>query len=279
MPIGLAFCWAVFVYLFAGVLVYTLIVVEILCMVGLCSLFCAKAGWFDPAAAVASLDATFLTTIGANFTDASSSIAAVSDASEHQTAYAVLAVFMILLTLVNIVMLIVWRICIKRLISILRECSKVFKDMVYIFAWPLGMCGRARRHLLRGPGLGVYFCYYAYEGTPNQWPLVVAVVLLSLWTLELVRATSYTAMAGAIASWYVHQNAPSAEKRCCPRLGFLLLVSSLWTVLSRHLGSVAFGALVERPSRSCCSWRCTRSTTPPVGSRTVISSSSSPSSV
>ena len=52
-------------------------------------------------------------------------------------------------------------------------------------------------------------------------------------------------MSGAVGYWFVHDNAPGAEHRCCKTgAGLARLADSTWTIVSKHLGSLAVGAFV-----------------------------------
>ena len=147
IPILLAFVWAIALYLFAGVFIITLLIVEVAFMIALCVFLCTKAGWLDGVEVIDSVVA-----VGNNATDGLLDTAS----GDEQTMYSVLAVLAILLTVINVILLIMWRKCIFRLIAIVRESTKVFKAMMLIVIWPwwsfiLQASPRARAHARAHP--------------------------------------------------------------------------------------------------------------------------------
>jgi len=232
-PIVLGLVWSIFLYFLAGPVVWILLVLELVAMVLLVCWLVMKAGWWDAAG---------VTDILTN-----STLDAITSAAEgeEQTWYAIAAVIAIIVLVLNIIFLISARRCVSRLIAILQECSKVFKAMFIITVWPLGSV------VLRF-GVFVYFVFILYfivfvwsnEPLSTQALVVFMHVFGTLWTLQLIRVTNWSSMAGAVGYWFVSVNAPSTKKNCCPRLGMVPLCDATWTILSKHLGSMAFGALV-----------------------------------
>eukprot|EP00965_Chrysotila_dentata_P189723 6173474-Pleurochrysis_carterae.AAC.6 len=130
MPIVLAFVWAIFLRLFAALCVYTLLIAEVVVMILVCVYLSAKAGWLDDAQ-----NATVRVSDVLNGTV--SDLLTTADEAD-QTMYSIFAAIAIIVTVLNILLLIIYRRCISRLIAIIEECTKVFKDMFYIVLWPLG---------------------------------------------------------------------------------------------------------------------------------------------
>uniref|UniRef100_A0A7S4F3X7 Choline transporter-like protein n=1 Tax=Chrysotila carterae TaxID=13221 RepID=A0A7S4F3X7_CHRCT len=238
MPIVFAFVWAIFLRLFAALCVYTLLIAEVVVMILVCVYLSAKAGWLDDAQ-----NATVRVSDVLNGTV--SDLLTTADEAD-QTMYSIFAAIAIIVTVLNILLLIIYRRCISRLIAIIEECTKVFKDMFYIVLWPLGSLVVQAGVFVYGLVI-FYFLFYVWD---SEELYVQALFMAShvygiLWTIQLVRATTYTSMAHSIAYWYVSTNAPgSGKKKCCPRSGLCRLLDGLWTVVSRHLGSMIFGAAI-----------------------------------
>jgi choline transporter-like protein 2/4/5 len=257
VPLALAFVWPLFLWLFAGPVIVGLIVAEVLFMILLAIYFALRAGWLD-AAADALDDALNGTSISLSTSDllesAQSSLDSVYNGTsayttaasgEAQTLWTILAVAQIILVAINVIVLILCARYIQKLISVLRRCTKIFKSAVAIIFFPLGRM-LAQSALLVYGVLGLYFIYYAWEerGLGARATLVVIHLFLTLWFIVTVRAVAWTTMAGVVAAWYAEQSRHPAKPCCrgCPSLGLCAIGSSLWTVLSRHLGSMAFGA-------------------------------------
>jgi len=245
-PLLLGFVWALFLRLFAAPLVYTLVTFYVLLCIGGSCYLAIKAGWLDSSdeitSALASLsDAVSAAGVSSNITDSLLS----SAEAEEKTLFSVLAVIAIIFTVLSIVGLIACRKAIKRLVAMIREMTKIFKDMFLIQLFPL-------LSLLLQLGLFVFFLlalyFVGFVWEDQEWyiyaGLLFSYIFGFLWCVQTVRAIFWTSMSAAIAWWYCNRNAPSnkSASRCCPGSGAPLLLSSLFTVLSKHVGSAAFGA-------------------------------------
>lgn len=263
IPFVMAFLWPLFLWLFARPVIILLLIVEVTLMIATAIYFMLKAGWFDAASASLDLALNMTNTSiygSSEYSDllvkaqlaldtvynGSSAVLAASTSESGQLMWSVLAVIQIILTVVNIIMLIVWRECIARLIAILRECCKVFRAVVLILIFPLCRMVLQSALLLYGV-FGLYFVIWAWDDINWRWHamMVLAHLFVTIWCITMTRAISWTVMAGAVAWWFVRQNA--TDRKClgrCPAPGATILLSSLWTVLSRHLGSMAFGSFL-----------------------------------
>jgi hypothetical protein len=263
-PFAMAFLWPLFLWLFARPVIIFLLVAQVTVMMVIAIYCMLKAGWFDAASvsidlALNSTDSSFEAAseaysdliVKAQFAldtvyNGSSAVLAASTSESGQLMWSALAFVQIILTVVNIIMLIVWRECITRLIAILRECCKVFRSIVFILFFPLGRMVMQSALFVYGV-IGLYFVIWSWDDLSWGWHamMVVAHLFVSIWCVTMTRAVSWTTMAGAVAWWFVRQNA--TDRKClgrCPAPGVIILLTSLWTVLSRHLGSMAFGSLL-----------------------------------
>jgi hypothetical protein len=230
MPIVMGFAWAAFLWLFAAPLVFALILSLIALFVAMTAFLCYKAGWFG--------DLSSLVTINVNVTSNLLSTAS----SQEQVWYGIGAVVSGILMLLLILFFFMARKAIMRLIAIIKECTKVFKTMALIVLWPLIQVPLQLCILV--------FTFFMYWYTAFVWEDMYTVVLLviawtgfGLWNLQFFRATTWTSMAGAISKWYVEQK--KAEPGCCTfGLGGENLRAMTCMVVTKHLGSMAFGALV-----------------------------------
>ena len=85
-------------------------------------------------------------------------------------------------------------------------------------------------------GYGILICYWLVfvwdkETVGTQMTIWATHILGMLWTIQTIRATCWTSMAGAIAYWFVSLNAPNTQKAVCVRTGCTILGDALLTVL------------------------------------------------
>ncbi|KAL1512310.1 hypothetical protein AB1Y20_005572 [Prymnesium parvum] len=231
LPVLLGFVWAIFLWLFAGILIYTLITLLIVvCLIGV-FFFMYKAGWFGQHITLTNIYNSTLTQTAAE---------------NEQTWYGVLAIILLVLTLIIIIFFFLSRKAIKRLIAIVEECTKVFKAMSAIVLWPI---------LLQLPlELGVFFygafiSYYiavVWTESGSMLTFILLHLLLIFWTVNLIKATVWSSMAAAVGVWYTTINAPgsSAHGFAGCGTGCSELWDSTFLILAKHMGSMAFGSLI-----------------------------------
>lgn len=249
LPLVLAFVWAIFLRLFAASLVYMMLMLYVILCIAICVYLSIKAGWLDSNDAVANaldeLTEAAEATGNAVFANVTDSLLSSAEGSEA-IFYSVLAVIAMIFTLLSIVGLLASRKAIKRLIAMIREMTKIFKDMFFIQLFPIGSF--AMQLVIFGFYL-IALYFMAYVWLDQSW-YVYAGILLSyvygfLWCIQVVRATTWTSMAAAIAWWYCNTNAANGSMgKMWVRTGVPLLFSSLWTVVLKHLGSICFGAAI-----------------------------------
>jgi len=240
LPIMMGFVWAVFLWFFAGIVVYVLIGALVVTLLILDFILMIKAGFFevDPSALDSLLGAnsTYITEISTSADDT------------WKTYYTVFAVIMIIVTVMFLLFLIINRKCIGRLIAILQETTKVFKSMFGIVLWPFFDLVLQTGVFVFG-FFAIFFAANAPDSLFSEWGWKVLAVIFQVfivfWMSQFVRATVWTSMSAAICRWYVTDNAAGAEKPCCGMgTGFAQLASGTCLILCKHLGSMAFGALI-----------------------------------
>ena len=243
-PIVLGFLWCIFLWFFAGVVVYTTLALGVLFLLALSLYLSHKAGWLssvDFASAelgVVSLNSTLL-----------------GEVDSDNVWYPILAVVSLALSVLSIVLICAWAKCIARCIAIVRECTKVFRTLPAIMVWPL--IGVFAQLLLLGCGLLLLWWTlddevwveiedeYGFEvGVDQQVGVAIYVIFVTLWAVNLAKAVSWTSMSSAVSYWFVTDNAPAASgHRCCQAgTGVSRLADATWTVVSKHLGSMAVGS-------------------------------------
>jgi len=233
MPVVLGFVWAIFLWWFAGPLVWGLLVGLLLLLTTATFFFMYKAGWFGD-----TFD--FVTNIY------NSSLTSEAEDNE-KTWYAVIAVITGVVTAIFLVFFIMSRKAIKRLIAIVQEATKVFKDLAAIVLWPV---------LFQLPFMlavffyGLFVSYYiimVWSDVNTMAILLILHVFLILWTLQVIKATIWSSMSAAVGVWFTTTNAAeNADKRGCFSCGFGFgeLWNSTGLILAKHLGSMCFGALI-----------------------------------
>ena len=262
MSVGIGFVWIVLLWFFAGLIVWMLITFLLVSCCLLNIYLCSKAGWLED-----------VTDDLYNFTDfgavVNSSLLAASSDDDLQIWYEVGAIASILCTILVLVCICAWRKCINRAIAIVRECTKVFRALPLLMLWPL--LSIAFEIAFLGFGLLILFWIWDDEvwqlvydkygevagkseiTQEEQIALSAFALLASLWGLNFCRAISWSSMASAVGYWFIVDNAPDLgqAKRgrgcCCwggTGLGLVRLLDATWTIVSKHLGSMAFGALI-----------------------------------
>ena len=250
LPLVLAFVWALLLRFFAATFVYMMIFLYVIVCIAGCLYLGIKAGWLDSSAAVSNaLDQ--ITTAAASSGNAvvynvTDSLLSSANGSE-KTLFSILAVIAIIFTLLSIIALIASRKAIKRLVAMIREMTKIFKDMFLIQLFPLGSF-IFQLAVFAFYLIAIYYIAYAWldQSSYVYFGLLLSYVYGFLWSIQVVRATTWTSMSAAIAWWYCNINAPtntSITKRWV-KTGVPLLFSSLTTIMLKHLGSICFGAAI-----------------------------------
>jgi len=170
-----------------------------------------------------------------------------------------------LVSLLILVLIMLWRNLIHRAISIVKETTRVFRDIPLLMVWPLktilllvGICA-----------YGIVIMFFiatidenSYEDVANaidahaaedftkflpdkNLQVVVSWIVHIfgvVWTLQVVMAIAWTTTAGSVCQWFfsheVGQPKPSFG------LGCGALWCSYWRILRYHMGSMAFGGLI-----------------------------------
>lgn len=259
-PILFGFVYALALYLFAGIMVWTLLALLILGMCTLSVILCIHAGWV---VIPADVIAVFQTAVGivasANATaavtaDAQALLVPMAVGSTSKDLYIVFAVLSIAATLLMLIWICLsWR-AIRRTIAITHESSKVFSTLPALMVWPLVDLVFLIGFIIYGI-LGLGFVAYppVWGGGTTTAALCILHVVGTLWSIQFVRACDYTTTAGAVSYWFCTTNAERAgccggAARCCQGLaagcGLPRVLDAAWTVVSRHMGSLAFGSFI-----------------------------------
>ena len=148
-----------------------------------------------------------------------------------------------ILTVIVLILIVLWRKCIRRLIAIIKECTKIFKAMPVIVFWPMWSVFLSIGVFAYGLFI-LYFLVYVWQTVEEKTATVAFHIFGILWILQTIKATVWTSMAGAVAKWFVTANVPNSGKCCKCGFGGAALCASTGMVLAKHLGSMAFGAAV-----------------------------------
>jgi choline transporter-like protein 2/4/5 len=234
IPILMSFVWAIFLWFFAGIVVYALIAALILSMTLMSIWLMVKAGWFSVSSSTNSLY------------NASSLMGESTDT--EKTWFTVGAFISVIVTVIFVLFIIIWRHCIVRLVAILEECTKVFKAMFFIVLWPMWDLVIQLAVFAYG-FVSIYFALNAPASLFSEtWHVAVAAlyqVFMMFWLSQFVKATVWTSMSAAVCQWFVTTNAPDGEKKCFGMgTGLSELKSGTGLIVCKHLGSMAFGAFI-----------------------------------
>ena len=270
-PFAFSFAWFVLLFLFAGFIIVAALLFFLTMLVALTIYFYVKAGWAgDVAVSVDSL---------LNFTEATSisNPLASSSSDLSPTWYAVLAVLFTIITLLYIVFLVLSRYSIVRCIAIVREVTKVFFSIPFMAVWPIveiiftlliityAVCvggliatqnptqfteiATALNTTIDGAG-GVADALASISN--NNQTLLIAIMLTihivgCIWGLFMTQGGTYTTLARSAAVWFFSHEADSAGQivqKGGHFPGIKTVTVCCWCVVSRHLGSIAFGAAI-----------------------------------
>lgn len=248
MPVLLGFVYAMLLYFLAGLVIWLLVTLLILGMCFLDFLLCAHAGWIVlPSWLVGPANSTaVLSGSGAEV-----ALLGGDSSASNEDLYGFLAVVALAVTL----MLLLW-ICfsykaIVRTIAITEEATKVFSTLPALMVWPFVELTFLIGALVYGIFALAVICHPSVWGGDSLTALfAVCQVAGTLWMIQFIHACDYTTMSAAVAYWFVTTNAQNdgccgAEKCCKGWVAFCgvpKLLDAAWTVSSRHLGSLAFGA-------------------------------------
>ena len=238
LPIIAGFAWAIFLWFFAGTVVYLLILVLVAALGLLDLALVVKAGWF-------TIDASALSAVDLIYNVTQILTPSELDATEKKY-FQALAAIALVVTAIVVIFIVLHQKAIKRLIAILKECTKIFKSMFFIIFWPFWDLALQAGVFVYG-FLSIYFTANAPSDLFSDTRITIAAVIYQLFfyffSSQLVRVTVWTSMSAAICHWYVTQ--VSNGKKCCGLgTGILELFGATWLVCSKHLGSMVFGALI-----------------------------------
>jgi len=88
-----------------------------------------------------------------------------------------------------------------------------------------------------------YFIVMVWTETSTMITFLLAHLLLILWTIQVIKATIWSSMSAAVGVWFTTINAPGSDAPACS-FGCGELWSSTALILTKHLGSMMFGALI-----------------------------------
>ena len=261
--VAMGFMWVVFLWLFAGVIVFVAFAVLVITLLAITIICYVRAGW-------APSLGDYL-----NSTDVTSGTASVGGmefsyddiaTSDNQTAYGAMAIIMTILLALVIVMLVIWRKCIARCVAIIRESTKVFKVIPSMMVWPLVTIFWLSCTYVWAFFVAAYI-FYADVGTyqdnlqtvtraiesatnssssvdeylddpeTSQWVMFFVHLFGVLWVVEFIKACAWITMSGAVCYWYFFKDDADKHER-------FPLLNSCRRVMRFHLGSAAFGALI-----------------------------------
>jgi len=250
-PILLGILWLIFLFLFAGLIIYTLLTLLIVGLLVLDVFFCIKAGAVPDSVLTVASETADAAASYTNSSYADSLVDTTFDVAEgNEVYYYYVAAFVSIgLTLAMGLFLCCNCTAIRRSIAVVEESTKVFRSLPILTVWPL--ISMAFQIGLVALGMfGLYFIVYPTVWDDYSISVVLALLTLLgiLWSLEFVQACTYTSIAAAVAQWFVSQG---DDKGWCEVIASIALgcgcgqmIDASWTVIAKHMGSMAFGSLI-----------------------------------
>lgn len=257
----MGFMWVLFLWLFAGVIVFVALAVLVITLLAITIICYVRAGW-----APNLDDFVNSTAVTQNLGDYNYENLSTSD---NKDAYGAMAVIMTVILALVLVMLALWRKCIARCVAIIRESTKVFKVIPSMMVWPLVSIVFLTAVYIWAFLVAAYI-FYADESTyaenfdklstaikeagsgsandkisdlldkdpsTQKWVLFWVHLFGVLWVVEFIKACAWITMSGAVCYWYFFKD-DKDKYETYP------LLSSCRRVMRYHLGSAAFGALI-----------------------------------
>jgi hypothetical protein len=245
-PVLLGIVWLVLLYLFAGVIVYTLLIVLIICL-WMLTIICATKAGVVPSSVVDSATAY------AN----SSTVAAYSSVASGTDQYYYLIGFALTLILTVVVCIFICMSCkaLRRAVTLIEECTRALRSVPILILAPLPGLFLQIGFLFLGL-FGLFFVVYpttwtTADGTQDTNTVIVLALIVTggiLWTLEFIWAISFTSTSATVAHWFVeqgeHKSWCETMKTICMGCGLGKWLDATWTILFKHMGSMAFGSLL-----------------------------------
>lgn len=187
-PILFGFVYAIALYLFAGLMVWTLLVLLMLGMIALSVVLCIHAGWVViPADVIAVFESAVGIIVSDNATaavtaEAQALLVPMAVGTTTKDMYVVFAVLSIAATVLMLIWICLsWR-AIRRTIAITHESSKVFSTLPVLMFWPLVELVFLLGFIIYGiVGLGFVAYPPVWGGGDTTWALSVLHVVGTLW--------------------------------------------------------------------------------------------------
>jgi len=268
----MGFAWVVFLWLFAGVIVFVAFAVLVITLLAITIICYVRAGW-GPNPDDFTNSSLVLQNVGEfQYEDLST--------GDNKTAYGAMAVIMTVILALVLIMLVMWRKCITRCVAIIRESTKVFRVIPSMMIWPLisivfltavyiwafAVAGyifytdettyseyatkaakaieeaRAASGTDAGSGVSlsdssVANLFTDADPSTQKWVLFWIHLFGVLWVVEFIKACAWITMSGAVCYWYFFKDDKDKQEK-------FPLLNSCRRVMRYHLGSAAFGAFV-----------------------------------
>ena len=262
----MGFAWVVFLWLFAGVIVFVAFAVLVITLLAITIICYVRAGW-APNPDDYGNSTLVLQNLGEfKYEDLST--------GDNKTAYGAMAVIMTVILALVLIMLVMWRKCITRCVAIIRESTKVFKVIPSMMVWPLITIVFLTATYIWAFTVAAYIFYsdeatysdnfdkvakaiedareasgtnssgtdyWAALGTDDpstqKWVLFWVHLFGVLWVVEFIKACAWITMSGAVCYWYFFKDDADKQEK-------FPLLNSCRRVMRYHLGSAAFGAFV-----------------------------------
>ena len=255
LPIVLGFGWCVFLWFFAGLIVYLMLVVLVLFELLMTAWLCYKSGWFDSISVVS--DAVTSISVGESDVGAMVNSTLLSTASSDEKAYfQIAAVVSIVVNVLTLLLICAWAKAIRRCIAIIKETTKVFRTLPVLMVWPMQGLVFQLGFVVTGLFMVMYTLddevwtkfedeYGTAVDTSTQYGLCLYCILVCLWLVNFCKAITWTSMSCAVAYWFVADNKPGEGTTCCKAgTGATRLWDATWTIVSKHTGSMAVGSFI-----------------------------------
>lgn len=257
VPVVLGFALSFALRLFAGIIVYSMLILTAGFMAALAIIFFVKAGVVDDSAIESVVGSVAIN--GTDIADTYNSFAQPADES-LQAWYLTAAILMTIVTVVMMIWLCFQCDAIARCVAVIRETNKVLASLPMMLLFALVSIPIAVGVAALG-FFGIYFFCYPYvtgdiesvwEKRSDSWStmgmLLAYHLLITIWLWVVVIFLKQTITAHAVGYWFYEIQSPKGTggSGC---LGCGVLLKSVGVIIKHHLGSVIFGAAIVAIAR------------------------------
>jgi hypothetical protein len=269
-PFGFALAWFLLLFLFAGFLIIMALLLFLVALIAMAGYFYYKAGWVSTAAITASVSNSVSNLSQVNIVTTSTS----DDIG--QMWYAVLAVLATIGVIAYVIFLVLGRQAIFRCIAIVREVTKVLFSLPFMCVWPLvsvvfylgvlayliviscfiitenesnfeQIAAMGAAYANGTAGASAFSDFTNLDQNVRIVIFLIIHIIGCIWALYITMGATYTTLSRSAAVWFFSHGDDGTGNVVLKKSfagGVNVVLSCAYCIITRHLGSVCFGAAI-----------------------------------